>query len=309
LSSTRFTVVIPAFNAARTIGSAIRSVLAQTTQDFEVIVIDDGSVDETLRRAREFQTDPRIRVLTQPNQGPSAARNAGIAVARGFYVSMLDADNLWLPEYLEVMGAALDAEPDAGFAYTDAWVLDDATRRVRRKSAMSNQRPPKTVPDPRTFFLLLLERNFVYTSVTVRRTILEEVGGYDESLWTGEDWEFWLRIVGRGTRAVRAPGRLAIQRNIPGSLSTDEARMIRNICEIYRRFTEDPTVDAEVSAFARRQLDRWTETARHIEHPTVPVGLRRSAGAIKRWALSPRYLLRRRPDAIEQVLRSVGEVD
>ena len=305
----RFTVVIPAFNAGRTIGSSIRSVLQQTEQDFEIVVVDDGSTDDTSERARSFATDPRIRVIDQPNGGPSAARNAGLASARGFYLSMLDADDLWLPEYLEVMGAALDSDRDAAFAYTDAWVLDDETMRIRRASAMSYQRPPKTLPDARAFFLLLLDRNFVYTSVTVRRSVIDEVGGYDEDLSTGEDWDLWLRIVGRGMRAVRAPGLLAIHRNHPSSLANDTRKMTRNICEVYRRFAEDPAVDAEVHTLARRQLERWIRNARRLDDPTLVLRVRRRAGAIKRRVLSRWDWPRRRPDAVEKTLRSVGEID
>jgi len=305
----RFTVVIPAFNAARTIGSSIRSVLQQTEQDFEIVIVDDGSTDDTSECARSFATDPRVRAIAQRNKGPSAARNTGLAAARGSYVSMLDADDLWLPEYLEVMGGALDANPDAAFAYTDAWVLDDQTGRIRRKPAMFYQRPPRTVPDARAFFLLLLDRNFVYTSVTVRRSVLDEVGGYDEDLSTGEDWDLWLRIAGRGMRPVRPPGVLAIHREHPFSLANDTRTMTRNICEVYRRFAEDPRVDAEARALARRQLDLWTRNLQRLEDPTLLVRLRRRAGAIKRRALSRWTWLRQRPTAVERTLRSVGEVD
>jgi glycosyltransferase involved in cell wall biosynthesis len=309
LSSARFTVVIPAFNAARTIGSSIRSVLQQTEQDFEIVVVDDGSSDDTVECARSFASDPRVRVISQRNKGPSAARNAALAAARGFYVSMLDADDLWLPEYLEVMGGALDANPDAPFAYTDAWVLDDGTGRIRRASAMFYQRPPRTLPDARAFFLLLLERNFVYTSVTVRRSILDEVGSFDEDLPTGEDWDLWLRIVGRGIRPVRPPGLLAIHRNHPSSLVNDTQKMTRNICEVYRRFAEDPAVDAEVRALAGRQLDVWTRNLRSLENPTLLVRLGRLAGATKRRALSRWLWPRKRPEVVERALRAVGEVD
>jgi glycosyltransferase involved in cell wall biosynthesis len=127
LSHIRFSVVIAAFNASFTIASSIRSVIEQTEQCFELIVIDDGSTDSTAECARGFAADPRLRVIRQSNKGPAAARNAGLRCARGGYVSMLDADDLWLPEYLEVMGAALDGDPGAAFAYTDAWVLDDET--------------------------------------------------------------------------------------------------------------------------------------------------------------------------------------
>jgi glycosyltransferase involved in cell wall biosynthesis len=308
LTSVRFTVVIPAFNAARTIGSAIRSVLAQTRQDFEVIVVDDGSTDGTSCRAGAYASDPRIRVIRQPNRGPSAARNVGIAEARGSYVSMLDADDLWLPEYLEVLGGALDAAPDAAFAYTDAWLLEDATGKVRRKSAMSGQRAPKTVPDSRAFFLLLLEGNFIYTSVTARHSILEQVGGYDESLLTSEDWDLWLRMA-RRARVVRPPGMLAIHRDHAGSLSNDMRKFARSNCEIYRRFAQDPTADPEVRALACRQLAHWSKAIRRLEDPPALTRLRRRAGAIKRRTLRRRILLARRPQAVEQTLRAVGEAE
>jgi glycosyltransferase involved in cell wall biosynthesis len=304
----RFTVVIPAFNAARTIGSSIRSVLQQTEQDFEIVVVDDGSTDDTCERARSFATDPRVRVIDQPNGGPSAARNAGLAAARGSYVSMLDADDLWLPQYLEVMGGALDANRDAAFAYTDAWILDDESGRIRRRSAMFYQRPPKKLPDARAFFLLLLDRNFVYTSVTVRRSVIQEVGGYDEDLSTGEDWELWLRIAGRGMRPVRPPGLLAIHRNHPSSLANDTLKMTRNICEVYRRFAQDPAADAEVRTLARRQLERWTTNARRLDDPSVRARLRRRLGAARRRVFSRWIWPRRRPDAVEKTLRSVGEI-
>jgi glycosyltransferase involved in cell wall biosynthesis len=308
LSRVGFTVVIPAFNAARTIGSSIRSVLGQTRQDFEVIVVDDGSSDETLKSVRTFRDDRRIRLVRQSNRGPSAARNAGIAAARGSYLSMLDADDLWLPEYLEVMGGALDANPAAPFAYTDAWVLDDESGRVRRTSAMAYQRPPKTALDGRSFFLRLLLCNFVYTSTTLRRSAIDEVGGYDETLFTGEDWDLWLRIVRRGMPPVRPPGLLAIHRIHPASLANDARMMTANICEVYRRFVEDPGEDAEVRALAQEQFDVWTTYLRRLENPTLVVRLRSRAGAIKRRALR-RWLWRSRPDPVERTLSLVGEVD
>jgi glycosyltransferase involved in cell wall biosynthesis len=282
-------------------------VLGQTRQDFELIVVDDGSTDETAQRAHAFESDRRIRVVRQPNRGPSAARNAGIAVARGSYVSTLDADDLWLPEYLEVMGAALDRSPDAVLAYTDAWVLDDLTGTIRRRSAMSYQRPPKVVADPRTFFLQLLERNFIYTSATVRRSTLQRVGGYDESLRTSEDWELWLRIAALGAPVVRAPGTFAIYRDHPESLTSDPRRIARSKCEIYRRFTEDPDADADVRALAGRQLEQWKRTLRHLEDPNLLVRLRTRGGAVKRRAMS-RWIWRSRPpEAVERTLRAVED--
>jgi glycosyltransferase involved in cell wall biosynthesis len=311
LSQVRFTVVIPAFNAARTIESAIRSVLAQTERAFELVVVDDGSADETAERARIFESDPRVRVITQRNRGPAAARNTGIAAGSAEYVSMLDADDLWLPEYLDVMGGALDRTPEAAFAYTDAWVVEDNVKKVRRKSAMSYQRPPKSVSDARTFFLLLLERNFVYTSVTARRSALEGLGGYDErpSLVGSEDWDLWLRIAGGDGLPVRVPQMLCIHRATPDSLSSDATRMIRNVCEIYRRFLNDPGTDAEARAIAEQRLAYWTAMSRQRENPTLAWRLRGLAAATKHKLLARRKWLEQPPEAVERTLRAAGELD
>src|SRR5437016_179026 len=105
-----FSVVMPALNAETTIGAAIRSVLAQTRTDFELLVVDDGSTDNTIDEVRRV-ADPRVRLLALKHRGVAVARNYAISEARARFVSMLDSDDLWLPSYLEVMGAALAGNP------------------------------------------------------------------------------------------------------------------------------------------------------------------------------------------------------
>jgi glycosyltransferase involved in cell wall biosynthesis len=250
-----FTIVIPAYNAASTIGPAIRSVFAQTRDDFQLVVVDDGSRDETAERIRPFEADPRLEVVRQPNRGLAAARNTAIGRARGRLVSMLDSDDLWLPTYLEVMAEALDGDPEAGFAYTDAWLLDDGRRRIQRASAMAYQDPPDPPPaEPRAFLEELIQRNFVFTSATVRRSVLEEVGGYRESLAASEDYELWLRIVARGYRGARAPGLLAVYRKRPGTLSTDEARMFSSMLEVARIVAEEYDVPPAIRDLAHARM-------------------------------------------------------
>src|ERR1017187_6172907 len=106
MAAPRFSVVIAAFEAERTVASAVNSALAQTRTDLEVIVVDDGSSDRTAAVVGQI-TDHRVQLLRQANAGPSAARNVGISATRGDYVAFLDSDDLWLPRYLELMGAAL----------------------------------------------------------------------------------------------------------------------------------------------------------------------------------------------------------
>ena len=139
---TTFTVVMAARDTRATVGPAIRSVLAQTCGDFELVVVDDGSRDGTPDVVRGFLGDERVRLLELGHGGAAAARAAGIAAGTAPLVSMCDSDDLWMPGYLSEMGAALEGDPGASFAYTDAWYLDDGTRRVRRASAMAYQRPP-----------------------------------------------------------------------------------------------------------------------------------------------------------------------
>jgi glycosyltransferase involved in cell wall biosynthesis len=253
-----FTIVTPAYNAAATIEAAIRSVLGQTRGDFELIVIDDGSTDDTAARVEEFTGDPRVRLVRQENSGLPVARNIGIAHGTAPLVSMLDSDDLWLPNYLETMADALAANPDAGFAYTDAWIVEDETRRVLRASAMAYQDPPDRPPaEPVAFLEELLRRNFVFTSATVRREVLEEVGAYRESLDAAEDYELWLRIAAHGRRGVRAGDRLAVYRKRAGSLSTNDVRMMTSLRDVAYLVAEEYDVPEHVRALARSRMKEF----------------------------------------------------
>lgn len=220
---TAFTVVMAAYDTHQTVGSAIRSVIAQTRGDWELFVVDDGSTDGTPEVVESF-ADPRVHLLRRAHGGAAAARAAGIAAGTAPLVSLIDSDDLWMPGYLEAMGAALDASPEASFAYTDAWYLDARTRRIRRDSAMAYQRPVE--PGSATeLFAELLERNFIYNAVTLRRSAIDAVGGPDERLRASIDWEWWLRLSAHGHRAVRVPGRLAVYRPRPSSIISDAPRV------------------------------------------------------------------------------------
>lgn len=290
-----FTVVVAAYDAQATIGDALRSVAAQARADVEVVVVDDGSTDGTAERAEAFHDVLDLRVLRQPNRGPAAARNAGIALARGRYVSMLDSDDLWLPSYLDRMEAALDAARDAGFAYTDAWALETASGRFRRATAMARQHPPAGALDAPAFLAELIRRNFVFNAVTIRREALDAVGGYAEDLPQAEDYELWLRLAASGRRGVPVAGPLAIYRVRPGSLSSDGAALTAGLRDAYRRVVDEHPVGEPVRQAALRriaEIDRVRATHRG-ERP-VAAGLlraRRLLGRVRR-RVDRRRLLR-----------------
>jgi Glycosyl transferase family 2 len=291
-----FTVVMPAYNAASTIGAAIRSVLAQTRRDFELVVVDDGSTDATAERIRPFETDRRVRVVRQPNAGLGGARNAAIAHARGRYVSLLDSDDLWLPCYLEVMGKALDEVPAASMAYADAWVLDDSTRRIARAKALALQDPPEAPPiDPGAFMTMLLDRNFIWVGVTLRRSVFEALGPFRIDLQGVEDHEMWLRLLADGRRIVYVPRFLALYRQRVGQMSLDPLVMTRSHQAMYRLVAETYDLTDEQRAVARR---RQLECARHLatlegRRPAAAraLRLRYRLGRIKRRLLDRRLFL------------------
>jgi glycosyltransferase involved in cell wall biosynthesis len=251
----RVSVVITTYNTGRYLPETLESVFAQSHPAAEVIVVDDGSSDDTTAQVARFE-DERVRLLRQENSGPGAARNLAIIAGRGRYVSMLDSDDLWLPSYLESMAAVLDVHPDVALTYTDAWVLDDATRRIRRTTAMHYQHPPRDPPrDPLEFLALLLKRgNFVFTSTTVRHTALEQVGLFEAALKPAEDFGLWLRIVAGGFPAMRTPGNLAVYRKRPGSLSTNEAAILDGERESVRLVAEEYDVPEWIRALANDRL-------------------------------------------------------
>ena len=296
-------IVVAAFNAERTIESTLRSVLRQTDQDFEIAVVDDGSIDRTLDVALGLDDD-RITVHRQEQQGPAAARNLGIARTSGQFVCPLDADDLLLPTFLEHMRSALEGARDAGFAYTDAWTLDDSTGRIRRTSAKAYQRPPTHPPsEPRSFLRLLLERNFVYGCTLMRRSALEGVGPYAEDLRHGEDYELWLRIVAYNHRAVRVTGRLAVYREGQlASLSADVHRMLEAQVRIYERVAASYPVDESIRTAASERADQLRLALSAPSAGDIRETRSRVLRAALRRAREPFHWHRTRPPEIESLL-------
>lgn len=309
----RFSVIVPAFNAATTICAAVRSALSQTQTDLEVIVVDDGSTDGTTDIVERI-ADPRVGVVPQSNRGPSAARNAGAAAARGTYLSFLDSDDLWLPRYLELAARALESVDRAGFAYTDAYAFDGRTGKVRRRTAMARMRPPTPPPGDREAFLLeLLERNFIYNSTTVPSAVFAANGGYDETKTTAEDYDLWLRIVSGGHRASWMSGEQALYRLHAGQETRNLAKMRRGLFAVYRDLdmAAMPTpAHREVLARRRRETERGVGTAARAVAACTPQGLIKSlkrAGIGESWYDSPpQDVARAFPDLANPSLASTG---
>lgn len=184
----KVSVVIPTYNTARFVGAAVESVLAQTFEDFEVIIVDDGSTDNTREIIARF-VDPRIRYVYQENQERSAARNAGIRLARGEYIAFLDADDVWLPEKLALQVSLLETLPAVGLVYTGAYVMEHGRIFTEQKGKHRGR-----VVKP----LLAVDNIVAGSGCTpmVRRECFDQVGLFDQvsSVIPCEDWDMWLRI-------------------------------------------------------------------------------------------------------------------
>lgn len=289
--SPSFSIVMPAFNAARTVVDAARSALGQTRRDLELIIIDDGSADQTPELISELASrDARVRVLRQANAGASAARNAGIEVAGGRYVGFLDSDDLWMPDYVEVMSRTLDDAPDAGFAYCDAWALDDLNGRIRKVTWQQHYAAPLPEANREQILAALVDTNFVMNSTTCRAEALAAVGGFDSSLRGAEDWELWIRIVAAGWSAVGVPACLMIGRDRADSLSKDEAMMWSHVLEVAERVAGDRSLPEAARQVAQRKEVEF----RHSLDRVSAGGLRRIArrGAAAGRRLRTRHLHR-----------------
>ena len=193
----KFSVVIPLYNKEHYIEATIRSVLSQTCQDFEVIVVDDGSKDNSLALARKYESD-RVRVIPQENQGVSVARNTGIENARGKFIAFLDADDQWQANYLATIQGLTDHYPDSDIFVT-AYTVDMGNGKVHYSTRLE----PETGCLPSYWLTLAKGYDFVWTSATViRRSALIRAGLFKPGEKIGQDLDMWARVARNNPRVA-----------------------------------------------------------------------------------------------------------
>lgn len=186
-----FSVIIPLYNKAPYIAKAIESVLGQTYRDFEVIVIDDGSTDQSLEVAKTFE-NKSITIVSQPNSGVSTARNNGVKLAKHPYICFLDADDWWHPTFLEEMKQLITDFPDAGIYGSGYYIVKNGQERIA------------PIGVPQGFEQGIIDYCEVYAktlcmplwtgAVIVPKNIFDEEGGFKSQLKFGEDFDLWIRI-------------------------------------------------------------------------------------------------------------------
>lgn len=267
------TVVIPTYNASITVDDTLLSVRLQSYSNLEILVVDDGSTDETVERIEAHAAvDPRVRLIRQAHGGVAEARNRGIAEARGELVAPVDADDVWRPEKIERQLQALDAaDPSAALVYTWYMRIDPEGRMLR---------PGPRVAAQGDVLGLLAVRNFIGngSSALIRKAALLDAGGYDPTLRDRdaqgcEDWKLYFEIAERHGFAV-VPEFLTGYRQSGDTMSSDAMRMLRSREICWAEFgARHPEFAADFRR-ARKDQMRWTF------HHTLLSGRFRDAGEL-----------------------------
>ncbi len=248
-------VIVPAYQQRQWVAEALDSVFAQTYPHIEVIVVDDGSDDGTADLVRQRYGDG-VQVLRQTNQGLAAARNAGLALARGELVQFLDADDKLAPTKIALQVDALAGHPGCDVAYCDCTFFPDTPPRARRGM------PAPPADDSGDVLEALLDGNFITAphAALLKRAVVEAVGGFAPSVQGTEDYDLWLRLAARGCRFLHTPGGHALYRARSDSMSSDDLRQVDSTLRVLdNAATYVPPQRRRAHRILRRSVRRLTD--------------------------------------------------
>lgn len=291
-------VVVPAYGVAHLLPEALASLQAQDFSDWEAVVVDDGAPDDVAGAVAHFADDPRIRLLQTDNGGLAVARNRAIAAARAPLIALLDGDDLFEPDYLSTMIAAISADPRIGFVTCDAINFGLREREGHLFSRHSPQAEPITLDR-------VLARQFnVYVGSVIRRGALDSVGGFDGGLRSVEDLDLWIRLLETGAKGAYVPRPLARYRRRSDSLSSNKKNLLRWTMRVYENAISR-LEDRPEAATATKMLEKigretaWIEGEEMIRdgRPQEGIAVLTDAGADRRslrWRVAM-PLMRRMP--------------
>lgn len=218
-------VVVPVYNAARFLEKTVMSVLNQTYRNFELIMVDDGSPDQSLEILREFEKrDPRVRVIAyKPNQGAAHARNTGIEQAKGMYIALLDSDDVWKEDKLEKQVRLIESR-GADIAYCSYGFIDENDSPMMR---------PFIVPEETNYKKMLTKCVFSCSTIMVKTDIFK--AHPFKSVFYHEDFVLWMELMKNGYKAVGDAEVLAEYRQVSGSKSNDKRKSAKHRWTLYRK--------------------------------------------------------------------------
>ena len=262
MKTPHFSVIIPAYNASQTIRSTVASVLLQTDRDLEIILVDDGSTDDTLSLLLDIGCkDARVRVVSQPNGGVSSARNFGANLARGSLLAFLDADDQWESTKLAKHRVAHEADPmlDVSFAQV-AFCPDRAGQLI---AGRSHSRVPEGYLDIAD---VVVENPVCTTSnFVIRRDAFEDIGGFDEDMRYAEDQEILARLLGFGHLASGIEEELVLYRMSEDGLSCDFDAMLTGWLSFAGQWLSSEELAEAEATYCRYLTRRALRSGAHIE--------------------------------------------
>lgn len=253
-------IIVPAYNCAEFVRDAIDSLLAQKYEPMEVVVVDDGSTDDTLKVLAEY--GDRIRAFSQPNAGPAAARNRAVREARGEWLAFVDGDDLWLPGHPALAMSYIAEHPEAKVVFGEwlVWTPDEDG-----SFAPLNPPPPARVAETNpqnsgwVYPKLLFDSIIHIISSVVHRSVYDAVGGFDEGLRTGSDYDFWLKA-SRVVPFVQLRGAVAVYRQNRASVThtiraeNNPYRLLKRAIDTYG-LSDDAGHSVPAGAVAARLAD------------------------------------------------------
>lgn len=271
----RLSVIIPAYNAAPLLAPTLQAALDSRFTDLELIVIDDGSKDNTAEVANRF--GPRVKVISQENAGMSASRNRGIAAGDSEFIALLDADDIWHPEKVGLQIAALEALPDHDFAYTEFISWDGISPMQFPREQVGNEIVPEL--SGWIYHKLLLTNWVLPSSILFRRSAWNTIGPFLTEDSQTDDWEYFVRASTQA-RFVKLRDSMVLYRQVPGSLSrrvpsVNNTELMREslIARFGLQSPDGSAVDA--CELARRRHHGWCNFAStHCVRGDLGLGLR-----------------------------------
>jgi glycosyltransferase involved in cell wall biosynthesis len=216
-------VIIPAYNAAKYLPVAIESVVAQTFEDWRILLVDDGSTDNTAEVVAPFieRLGPKLKYIKQPNGGLPAARNSAIRNSSAEFLALLDADDIWLPDRLMESLKSFEGRPQVGLSYGFNSRIDAEGTIIDTFSPKHKYAEGRIAP-----YIYMRRVQLPCPTITFRRRCVDEVGMFDETLRATEDRDLWLRIAFKYEVAL-VPKVIALYRTSPNAMTTDPERMLK----------------------------------------------------------------------------------
>jgi len=282
----RVSVMIPTYNCARFLGFAIDSVLTQTYADYEIVVIDDGSTDDTQECIAKYGS--KVRYFYQSNQGLSAARNLALDHATGEFIAYIDADDMWYPGKLETQVAFLDSHRECGLVHTEVSVIDEQGKVIH---ACFNRETNRPVPQGKCLNDLLRRCHIQVPTVMERRSWLDRAGRFDLRLLVAQDYLHWIMLAIAGAEVGYIDQALGMYRWRQSSLMSNQWRLLDDFVKIYEIVLTEHNLErthgAEMIEIVKEQLYTTQRQLAYVERQecSTATARHRLYRLIRQWPL------------------------